>query len=188
MLFKESLINLNSSDIHFNKNRAGIIQNSVYINVLRSCDRSCLFRDINVDHVRDFQLTTSPHKLLLHNPTTCITGSDTDCDTYYMSNIMLGQDIIFDACVHDYYDQPTEATQFVIIGMNHQYYNITGSKYITISCNHITQGITVTGNLHSNNSYNYSMIISLYVARVSESKIFSVDLIVELSQYHPGFW
>ena len=186
--FKESLINLNSSGINFKENTVGIIQNSVYINVLRSCDRSCLLRDINIDHTRNFQITTSPHKLLLYNPAICINGNDTDCDTYYMSNIMLGQGITFDACVHDYYNQPTEATQFVITGINHQYYNINGSKYITISCDHTTQGITVTGNLHSNNSYNYSMNISLYVARASESKIISVDLIVELSQCHPGFW
>ena len=187
VLFKESSINLNSSDIHFKENRVGIIQNSVYINVLKSCDRSCLFRAIKID-IKNFQPTTSPHKLLLYNPAKCITGNDTDCDTYYMSNIMLGQDITFDACVHDYYNQPTEAIQFVITGTNHQYYNINGSKYITISCNHATQGITVTGNLHSNNSYNYSMNISLYVIRASESKIISVDLIVELSQCHPGFW
>ena len=45
-----------------------------------------------------------------------------------MNNIMLGQDITFDACVLDYYDQPTEAAQFLITGTNHQYYNITSSK------------------------------------------------------------
>ena len=188
VLFKESSINLNSSNIHFKENIAGITQNSVYINVLSSCERYCLFRDINTNNETVFHLTTSPHKLILHNPAKCINGNDTDCDTYYMSNIMLGQDITFDACVHDYYDQPTEATQFLLTGMNHQYYNITGSKYITISCDHTTQGITVTGNLHSNNSYNYSMNISLYVVRASESKIISMDLIVELSQCHPGFW
>ena len=101
---------------------------------------------------------------------------------------MLGQEVTLDACVFDYYDQPTEATQFLINGMNHQDYNITGLKYITISCNHTTQGISITGNLHLNNSYNYSMNISLYVARISESKVISVNLIVEISQCHPGFW
>ena len=188
VLFKESLINFNSSDIHFKENSARLIQNSVYINVLGSCDRNCLLHDINFSVVKNFQLTTSPHQLILHNTVKCINGNDTDCDTYYMSNMMLGQDITFDACVLDYYDKPTEATQFIITGINHQYYNITGSKYITISCNHTTQGITITGNLHLNNSYNYSLNISLYVARASESKIISVDLIVELSRCHPGFW
>ena len=187
LLFKENSINFNSSDIHFKENRAGIIQNSVYINVLRSCDRNCLFHDININ-IQKYLLTTSPHKLILYNPAKCINGNDTDCDTYYMNNIMLGQDIKFDACVVDYYNQPTEATQFLISGTDHRYYNINASKYITISCDHTKQGITISGNLHSNNSYNYSMNISLYVARASESKIISVSLIVELSQCHPGFW
>ena len=80
-----------------------------------------------------------------------------------MNNIMLGQKIAFDACLLDYYDQPTEAAQFMITDMNHQDYNISGSKYILISCNHTTQGISVTGNLHTNKSYNYSISISMYV-------------------------
>ena len=186
LLFKESSIKF-SSNIHFKENRAGTKQNSVYINVLRSCDRNCLFHDINIT-IQKKLLATSPHKLILYNPVKCINGNDIDCDTYYMNNIMLGQDITFDACVLDYYDQPTEVQQFLITGMDHRYYNINGSKYITISCDHTKQGITISGNLHSNNSYNYSMNISLYFARASESKIIFVDLIVELSQCHPGFW
>ena len=41
-------------------------------------------------------------------------GNDTTCNTYYLNSIMLGQDITFYACVFDYYDQSTEATQFII--------------------------------------------------------------------------
>ena len=181
-------INFNSTDIHFKDNRAGITQNSLYINVPRSCDKSCLFHSVNIANRSNFQLTTSPDKLLLHNPAKCISGNETNCDTYYMSNVMLGQDITFDACVLDYYDQPTEAAQFLITGMNHQDYSTTNSKYITISCDHTAQRITVIGNLHTSSSYNYSVNISLYVNRVSESKIVSVNLTIELSQCHPGFW
>ena len=187
LLFKESSINFNSSNIHFKENTAGIIQNSVYINVVRPCDKNCLFYDININ-MQKYLFTTSPHKLILYNPAKCINGNDTDCDTYYINNIMLGQDITFDACVLDYYDQPTEAAQFLITGTKHQFYNINGSKHITISCDHTIQGIIITGNQHSSNSYNYSMTISLYVPRASESKIISVRLTVELSQCHPGFW
>ena len=187
-IIEGSSINSNTSGIYFKDNRAGIIQNSFYINVPDSCNSSCLFYHVKIANRSIFQVTTSPHKLILHNPTKCINGTDATCDTYYINNIMLGQDITFDACVLDYYDQPTEATQFLITGMNHQDYNITGSKYITISCNHTIQGIRITGNLHLNNSYNYSMDISLYIARISESKVIAVNLIVELSQCHPGFW
>jgi len=101
---------------------------------------------------------------------------------------MLGQEITFDACTLDYYDQPSKATEFLINGMDHQDYNISGSKFMSISCNHATQGISVTGSLGTNNSYNYSINISLHVARISESKIIFVTLTVELSQCHPGFW
>ena len=188
VLMKGSSINFTYPDIYFKSNRAGITQNSVYINVPNSCNSSCLFHNVHIANESMLQITTSPHKLILHNPTKCINGTDRNCDTYYINNVMLGQDITLDACVLDYYDQSTEATQFSITGMNHQDYNITGSKYITISCNHTTQGITVIGNLHSNNSFNYSVNISLYATHVSESEIVSANLIVELSQCHPGFW
>ena len=187
VLMKGSSINFTHADIYFKSNRAGIAQNSVYINVPNSCNSSCLFHNVYIANISILQIKTSPYKLILHNPTKCINGTDTTCDTYYIDNIMLGQDITFDACVLDYYDQPTEATQFIITGMKHQDYNTSGSKYITISCNHTTQGITVIGNLRSNNSFNYSVNISLYATRVSESEIVSANLIVELSQCHPGF-
>ena len=100
---------------------------------------------------------------------------------------MLGQEITFDACVLDYYDQPTEAIQFSITGMDHQDYKIISQKYISISCNRTTQGICVNGCLALNKSYNYSVKISLYASRASEFKIISVNLIAELSPCHPGF-
>ena len=167
-------------------NTAGTIQNSVYMNVDKSCDKDCFLNSIT--YKNDMPLKTSPNRLALYNPTKCINGNETDCDTYYMTNIMLGQDITFDACLLDYYDQPTKAAEFLITGMNHQDYNISSSKYISISCNRTIQGITVTGDLQSNNHYNYSINISLYVTRFSESKVVSVNLIVELSQCHPGFY
>ena len=188
VLFKENAIDFNSSNIHFKDNTAGTIQNSAYINVQEPCDRSCLFHGVNITTKDHFPLATSPNKLTLYDTVKCINGNDTDCDTYYMNNIMLGQEVTLDACLLDYYDQPTEAAQFSITGMSHQDYNISGSKYISITCNRTTQGIRVIGNLHPNNSYNYTVNISLYVTRISESKVISVNLIVGLSQCHPGFW
>ena len=188
-LIKESSINFSSSNIHFKDNTPfGATQKSIYIKVPKTCDSSCLFHGVNILNKSHFQIATSPHKLMLYNPAKCINGNSTDCDAYYMKNTMLGEKITFDACVLDYYDQPTKATQFLIKGMNHEDYNISGSDYITISCNHTTQGIALIGNLHSNNSYNYSLTILLYVTHVYESKIITVNLTVELSQCHVGFW
>ena len=187
VLLKDSSINFNSSGIYFMNNTARTV---VYINVQKAYENDSLIlnRSVNVGNNIDIPLTTSPNKLVLYDPAKCINYDDTDCDTFYMNNIMLGQEITFDACLLDYYDQPTEAIQFSITGMNHQDYTILGQKYISISCNRTTQGISVIGNLQSNKSYNYSVNISLYVTRASEIKFISVNLIVELSQCQPGFW
>ena len=191
-VLNESELKFNSSNIHFKDNFAGTIQKPVYINVPKTCNSSCLFHNVMFVNKKPLQLATSPNKLLLYNPAKCIDGmrNDTNCNRYYVNNIMLGQEVIFAACVVDYFDQPTEATQFSLTGMSHQDYNISHTKYLTISCNHSTQGISVIGNMHSNNSYNYSLTVSLYVARISESKVIFVTLTIELSQCHqyPGFW
>ena len=175
------------SYLEFEGNTAGKTPKAIYISIPRLCDRYCLKDVINVE-IFSFTkfVSTSQYKVALYNPTKCINGSVGNCDTYYMNNIMLGQEITFDACVLDLYDQPTEAVEFSLTGMNHADYRISGSKYITISCNHTIQGTSITGNLYSNNSYNYSIIIS---SSSSESqKLISVKLTIELSQCHPGFW
>ena len=66
MLFEvNGSINFNIFDIYFKDNTAGTIQNSVYNNVQKSCDSSCLFHDINIANRNDVQLATSPNKLIL---------------------------------------------------------------------------------------------------------------------------
>ena len=187
-LFKKSTINLNSSDIYFQDNTAGKIHKSIFIYVPKSCNSSCLFHNVNIINTKNISLATSPSKLILRSPTKCINGSDTDCVLYYMNNIMLGQEIIFEACVLDYYDQATEAVEFSVTGMNHEDYHISGSQDISVSCNYTIQGISINGSLHSNSSYNYSVFISTYFVHISRSKLISVNLVVEISQCHLGFW
>ena len=186
-LLKKSSIVINSSNVNFSKNTAGKTQSSIYMKLPKSCNNDCLHHSINGNFNKDM-LSTSPYKLVLTNKVKCIDDNDTYCTKYYMNNIMLGQEITFDACVFDYFDQPTEATDFVVSGMEHQDYNISGSKYISISCNQTVQGISITGNLHSNHSYNYSIDISSYTDHFSDIKIISATLIVELTQCHQGFW
>ena len=70
-------------------------------------------------------LLTSPYKLLLNSTVKCINENNTNCNTYYINNVMLGQEITFDACVLDQFNQPTKATDFVVSGMEHQDYNIS---------------------------------------------------------------
>ena len=187
MQLKESLLSFNNNVIHFSDNNLGAISKPVYINVPKSYNKTCLLQRVMKIHKNiSLPIITSPRKLILYYPAKCIDVSNTDCNSYYISNIMLGQEIRFNACVLDYYDQPTELTQFLVTGMNHQYYNISGSKYISVSCNHTTQAINIIGNF--NTLFNYSINISMYAAKTSGSKIISVNLIVELSQCHPGFY
>ena len=47
-LFDHSTINFSSYDIQFKDNIAGKIQKALYINVIKSCNSSCLFQNINI--------------------------------------------------------------------------------------------------------------------------------------------
>ena len=177
------------SYIHLNCSHKGIID--VFIDVSKSCDNKCLLQNFRgINNNATLRAATSPGKLKFYDPAKFITSNDMGYDSYYMNNIMLGQEIAFDGCVLDYYDQPTEATEFLVTGASHQDYNISGPKYISIGCNHTTKPIelSITGNLHSNKSYNYSIMFTLYTIHNSEAKSVTAVLIVELSQCHPGFW
>jgi len=54
---------------------------------------------------------TAPNILVLGDPALYIGHNVTNCRKYYINNIMLGEEIIIDACEQDYYDQPADETQ-----------------------------------------------------------------------------
>ena len=192
----QSMINFNITNINFDNNHARTAGSSVFINVPTLCNSSCLNNSVlgvtegNLKHSQlNKHITTSPRRLELYKPAECIDNSSVGCNSYYVKNIMLGQEILIDACTYDYYDRPTGTEEFLVSSVDGQDYYIAGSRYILISCNHTFQGISIIGNkttpvLPSN----YSMSIDLYVVRISEMKMISVNLIVELSPCHPGFW
>ena len=183
---EDSSITINIIDDEVNNTTVGNTKESVYINVPSSCDHNCLHRSVkSINQNSSFLTTTSPSKLILYSSAKCIKHNNTECTAYYIDNIMLGQEITFDACVLDYYNQPTTAAQFLVNGMDHENYSISGSRYLTISCNHTTHGFSIIGS--ADNPYNYSVNISLYVARISETKIISANLMIGLSNCHSGF-
>ena len=47
-----------------------------------------------------------PNRLKLYYPAQLINSTDLDIDTYYVSNIMLGQDVIIPACTVDLNEMP----------------------------------------------------------------------------------
>ena len=192
----QSVINFNITKIHFDSNHARTAGSSVFINVPTVCNSSCLDNSVlgvSEDSLQHNQLskhiTTSLRKLELYKPTECIDNSSVGCYSYYVKNIMLGQEILIDACIYDYYNRPTGTKEFLVSSDDDQDYYIPGSHYILISCNHTFQGISIIGkNTTPILPFNYSMAISLYVVRISEMKTVSVNLIVELSPCHSGFW
>ena len=187
----------NISKINFSGNTANAAGNLMYIDVPKSCDASCLTdRIVGISNgtihnsLLEKKIATSPSTLKLQHPAKCIDNDTTECENYYIDNIMLGQEVIIDACVLDYHNNPAEVTQFHIIGEDHQNYIVQGSEYTSISCNHTIEGLSIVGNKSiSDLPLNYSVLFTsmLYNASSSTRKIVSVNLTVGLSPCHPGF-
>ena len=101
---------------------------------------------------------------------------------------MLGQEIIINGSVYDYYNQPTEVARLLDISSDNKDY-IHNSDSVLVSYNHTFQGISVTGNINSSNTLpsNVTMKLTPHFDRRSESNFISVNLTVGLSPCHPGF-
>ena len=184
----------NFSDISFSNNTARVAGNLLYVAVLQSCTTKCLndrivgiSNEILQHGAIHMKVATSPSTLKLHYPAKCIDYDSVDCKLYYVNNIMLGQEIIIDACLLDHYHKPAEVTQFKIIGEDHQNYFVHGSEFTSISCNHTTGGISIIGNKTiSDLPLNYSVLFNSSIIN-SEQKVISVNLTVGLSSCHLGF-
>ena len=118
----------------------------------------------------------------------CI-DNDTDmqCNNYYIQNIMLYRQIIIPVCVLDYYNQSIDSIHFLIQSETNTNYFISGLKHVLISSDEF-KGISIIGNQSLMTSTNFSITITLNTALYSDWKTISVNLIIELSPCHPGFW
>ena len=191
-----SKLYLNITNITFYNNHVKTAGNSIFINVPSSCNSSCVSNNIvgiskdSIDHSTLTQsITTTPKVLKLYQPAVCIEDEAKECSSYYVNNIMLGEEVLVSACMYDYYDRPSDDARFVVTSSNNQDYYIPGAKDVIVSCNNTLQGITLNGNnILPASSSNYSMTITLYVDRLSEMKSISVNLTVGLVFCHPGFW
>ena len=190
-----SKLYFNTTNITFYNNHVKTAGNSMFINVPSSCNSSCVSNNIvgissdSIEHTPLTQsITTTPKVLKLYKPV-CIKDDAKECSSYYVNNIMLGEEVLVSACMYDYYDRPSDDARFVVTGSNNQDYYIPGAKDVIVSCNNTLQGITLNGNnILPASSLNYSMTITLYVDRLSEMKAISVNLTVGLVSCHPGFW
>ena len=178
----------NSSDTPFLQNSAGTTGDSVYMNLPRQCNSTCLTESVLGITMKDLQsfLITSPNKIQLYNAKVqCINFvTDIECDLYFIQNIMLGQKIVLDACMYDYYGHPVDVALFLISGTSNQGYRLDSNNTL-ITCNNTLELISIYGNRST--KFNYSINISLYDDRKSESKEVLTKLMIELSPCHAGF-
>ena len=79
---------------------------------------------------------------------------------------MLGQKIIIDACVLDYYNQPAGETQFTVDSDDDNHTIICGSNSLIISCTEL-QGINVTGSKISDVT-NFTMTLTSHAGSTHE--------------------
>ena len=173
--------------INFTNNIAKVLGNSIYQDTAKFCNSSCLSnRIVNIDS--QF-LATPPNELKFYDQAVCIDNDQNviHCSNYYMQDIMLGTEIVIPACVLDYYNQSVNSTQFLVQGEMHSNYFISGPKETLISCDTF-KGISIMSNKALSKLTNFSINITLNTVLNSQWKQISVNLIIELSPCHPGFW
>ena len=177
----------NSNNLHFKNNKANFKGNSVYLDVTDSCDNSCLNSKImNIDSEL---ISTPPNVLKFYDPAICIDNdNDTQCNSYYVQNIMLGNEIIIPTCVLDYYNKVSvDSTQFKIYTEINSNYFINGPQDILISCD-LFYGLRVMGNQILTTLKNFSINISLNLDHNADWKQVTTVLVIELSPCYLGFW
>ena len=171
--------------IKFEDNIANILGDSLYQKI-ELCKNNCLI-DRVVGISNEF-IATPPNELKFDDPAVCIDNdNDTQCNCYYVQNIMLGTEIVIPACVLDYYNHSVDSTQFLLQNEIHTNYYISGPKQVLISCDAL-EGISIVGNKSLSKSMNFTIKITLNTVFNPDWKQISVKLIIGLSPCHPGFW
>ena len=183
------MINISNNDqsIQLKNNEAKFKGNSLYLDITKSCDKSCLNSKI-INILNDF-IITPPSVLNLYDPAICIDNdNETHCNTYYVQNIMLGREIIIPTCVLDYYNNVViNSMRFMINTEINSSYYISGSQDILISCD-LFHGLRVMGNQTLTTPKNFSINVSLNVDHNPDWKQVTIALVIELSPCYLGFW
>jgi len=125
-----SKLQLNTTEINFTDNRA-LSGDSAYPT---SCDEACLNRSIV--GVNNETLKNGPLVKHIHtDPAVCIDDDNvTNCETYFVNNIMLGQEIIMVPVYWAIMINLLVQHNFKL-GSNDDDHTINGSKNVLILCN-----------------------------------------------------
>ena len=180
-----------NASVVFNNNQARTGGNSIFFSISQACNGTQQYDVQNFILDRSVgELVTSPDKLRLYYPAQLANSSDPS--TYYISDIMLGQNIIIPACVLDHNEMPLWSTQFTLQladtnKLNN--YSIQGNDIISVDCR-IFQGISnlvIVGRPPLTNSVVTIQLSSFYDSRFNWKPI-AINLNVQLSFCHSGFY
>ena len=185
------VVNNHKGEMEITGNRAKFAGENIYIDLTKSCNKSCLHTRIimgDIKHECVNLIGTPPSKLVLSDPAVCI-DDDTkiECNEYLLSHVMLGEEINVPATVLDYFNHSSYKAQFLLRTAFHQNYSISGSKEFLLS-NGSLSGISITGNESLTKSLNYSANIILNDNQNFEWRQISVNLTIEMIPCYLGFW
>ena len=125
-------------------NTATTTGDSIYIDSTGSNEVNC-FNDrvIGIESEAKHFIAAPPSKLELAK---CIDKENktVKCGTYYVSHVMLGEEVNIPSCVLDYCNQIADPTQFLMQRDNNHTCSINGPSQVLLSCG-THQGINITG-------------------------------------------
>ena len=189
IFLETNTVMINNSDntsVYFINNTAKLLGNAVFQEATLLCNSSCKIN--RTSGISSEFIATPPNELKFYHPAICIDeDDDTQCKQYYVQNVMLGKEIAIPACVLDYYNHTVHSTQFLVQNEKHPIYNNSGPNQVLISCDQYER-VNITGNQSLLKSINFTINFALNVVLNPNWKHISVNLIVELSPCHPGFW
>ena len=184
--------NNNTPGINFTRNTARIAGNNMYFDLIRSGQNCLNNKAFGVADEIKRHIVTPPSKLELYDPAKCISyyNKMEECDQYYISHLMLGEEIIIPVCLRDYCNEPSYSTQrFTLREFSKPNYVINGSTEFLLSCqSDALQDIRIIGNESLTKSLNYSFDVTLNIYGNSNWKQVSVYLTIQLTPCYPGFW
>ena len=180
-----------NTSIIFNNNQARAAGNSIYFSIPQSCNSTVQYDTVNpIFNQFAGEVVMSPNRLILYSPAQLVDNADPS--TYYVSGIMLGQNIIIPACVLDYNGMPLWSIQFTVqLDENtNQNYSMQGNQIITVDCRTL-QGINnmfITGSpLMNGINSTLTIQINSFYDSVFDWRPIKVNLNVQLSTCHLGY-
>ena len=178
--------NCGTKCINFTNNIAKLLGNFVYQDITESFNKGGIMN--RTEGIGNDLIATPPNELKFYDPAICIDNdNESQCNNYFVQNIMLGTEIVVPTCVYNHYNYSVNSTQFLVQTKNTSIYSMNGPKEVLLSCD-VLKGITITGIQTLLKSTNFSINITLNTALNPDWKKLSVCLTIELLPCHPGFW